>query len=97
MSNGEPFCERTDEKTPFKFISADKATEDLPSIGDGTPDCCIKFSDHQLSIGFTRTPRQQLFLTPIQPYGMNYSKARHGYPDRRTGRMVEAVMYDADC
>lgn len=33
--NGEPFGERRFDVTPFKYVSAAEATNDLPDIGDG--------------------------------------------------------------
>ncbi|KAH8880349.1 hypothetical protein GQ53DRAFT_604392, partial [Thozetella sp. PMI_491] len=72
MSNGEPFVQRPFQATPFRFLSAGQATEDLPLIGDGKQDCCIAFPDHRISIGVTATLRQQIGVIPTHPFGMNF-------------------------
>ncbi|KAI1489245.1 hypothetical protein F5X96DRAFT_24289 [Biscogniauxia mediterranea] len=79
MSCGRPINVREIVPTPFKFVSAGEAVDDLPDIYDGQADYCVGYPDHRLSIGFTERLRKQMRLIPTQPYGMNFSKAWYGY------------------
>ncbi|KAI0475313.1 S-adenosyl-L-methionine-dependent methyltransferase [Xylariaceae sp. FL0804] len=90
MACGLPFQRRQLVPTPFKFMSAQEAVGDLPSIQDGKADYCIGFPDHRLSVGWTPTLRKQMFAIPTQPFGMSFSKAWFG----RDG--IEPVMTSAD-
>ncbi|KAH7029168.1 uncharacterized protein B0I36DRAFT_290600 [Microdochium trichocladiopsis] len=74
MSNGLPYGQREDVKTPFEFLSASAATADLPSVYDGKADYCIGFPDHRLSVGYTALLRKQLSAVPTRPYGLNFRK-----------------------
>ncbi|KAF3763083.1 S-adenosyl-L-methionine-dependent methyltransferase, partial [Cryphonectria parasitica EP155] len=88
MTNGEPYVERIDRPTAFEYVTASKATADLPDILDAKPDTCIPFPDHRLSISISsgdqrnrrrlgegKNRRTQVFNIPIRPYGVNFSKA----------------------
>lgn len=75
LPNGEPMVQRQFPPTPFAPVTAADAVADLPDIGDGKADCCIPFPDHRQCYGVTRAVRLQFGLIPIQPYGMNFSKA----------------------
>ncbi|KAI1505095.1 hypothetical protein F5X99DRAFT_303283 [Biscogniauxia marginata] len=79
-SCGIPFDTREIVPTPFKFVSAREAVSDLPDIQDGKADYCVGFPDHRLSIGYTARLRKQICQIPIQPWGMNFSKAWWGRP-----------------
>ncbi|OHF04412.1 cytosine-specific methyltransferase [Colletotrichum orchidophilum] len=72
IPNGSPMVERLVMPTPFKFVSAQEATADLPDIMDGKVDCCINFPDHRLANGITKCARSQLSVIPMHPYGMNF-------------------------
>lgn len=74
MSNGMPFSQRENVKTPFEFMTASAATADLPSVHDGKPDFCIGYPDHRLSVGYTSLLRKQLSAVPMRPFGLNFSK-----------------------
>lgn len=73
LPNGQSMVERLVMETPFKFVSAKEATDDLPDIADGKPDCCISHPDHRLAYSTTKSFRVQLSLIPMHPYGMNFS------------------------
>ncbi|KAH8196765.1 hypothetical protein TruAng_009084 [Truncatella angustata] len=94
MSNGQPFGERVRLPTPFKFMSALEATEDLPDIRDAKVDYCIGFPDHRISIGCTPRIRGQMFQIPIQPYGMTFAKTFFGY--EKDGIRVAGAISTAD-
>ncbi|KXJ90760.1 hypothetical protein Micbo1qcDRAFT_148776 [Microdochium bolleyi] len=79
MSNGEPYGQREDVRTPFSFISSSAATADLPDIQDGKAGYCIGFPDHRLSIGYTPRLRRQLSLVPLRPYGLDISKIAYSH------------------
>ncbi|KAF9873576.1 hypothetical protein CkaCkLH20_09035 [Colletotrichum karsti] len=72
LPNGEPMGQRLFMPTPFKFVTAEEATADLPDIADGKADCCISFPDHRFASGHTKSFRNQLSAIPTRPYGMNF-------------------------
>lgn len=91
MTNGEPYVERTNLPTAFKYVTAGEATADLPYIYDAKPDTCVSFPDHRLSRSLTSSNahgarpgqanmnlRAQVLNIPTRPYGMNFAKAWHG-------------------
>ncbi|RYP27026.1 hypothetical protein DL768_011363 [Monosporascus sp. mg162] len=78
MSNGQSFSQREHLPTPFKFVSAMEATDDLPDIQDSKADYCVGFPDHRLAMGYTPALRKQVQHIPTQPWGMSFSKAYYG-------------------
>jgi DNA (cytosine-5)-methyltransferase 1 len=79
MCNGEPFVSRSFQRTPFQYVSAGKATADLPLIGDGKAEPAIAFPDHRVCRNISPALRQQIAVIPTQPYGMSFvSTWRHG-------------------
>ncbi|ETS75591.1 hypothetical protein PFICI_12535 [Pestalotiopsis fici W106-1] len=82
MSNEQPFGERVHAPTPFEFISASAATQDLPNIQDGKVGICVPFPDHRVSVGVTTRTRVQFRYIPMRPFGMGYDKARYGYYEK---------------
>ncbi|KAJ1325736.1 DNA (cytosine-5)-methyltransferase 1 [Microdochium nivale] len=79
MSNGEPYGQRENVRTPFRYVTASVATADLPDVQDGKADYCVGFPDHRLSSGYTPSLRKQLSLVPMRPYGLNISKIAFGH------------------
>ncbi|KAM7204624.1 hypothetical protein V8F33_001588 [Rhypophila sp. PSN 637] len=75
MCNGEPFVSRMFGPTPFTYVSAAESTADLPPIYDSTPDSCIPFPDHRLSVGPTYERRREFALIPTHPSGLGFAKA----------------------
>lgn len=90
MTNGQPYVFRSDEPTPFRYVTALQATADLPDIYDAKTETCVAFPDHRLSIslasadqknrakdGQGKNGRTQVLNIPIRPFGMNISRAWH--------------------
>ena len=75
LANGEPFGRRRKGPTPFPYVTAELATKDLPSIGDGLTNQCIKFPDHVLPIGLSNEIRLQIAAIPKHPKGSSFSSA----------------------
>ncbi|KAL6898965.1 S-adenosyl-L-methionine-dependent methyltransferase [Trichoderma evansii] len=79
LPNGQHMTTREMPKaTPFKYVSAEEAASDLPSIYDAQPDICVPYPDHRVTRGFTRTQRARISSIPTQPWGMNFSQAWYG-------------------
>ncbi|KAH6686860.1 hypothetical protein F5X68DRAFT_240311 [Plectosphaerella plurivora] len=75
LPNGEPMVERLFMPAAFRPVTAAAALADLPEIGDGKPDVCIRFPDHRQCYGVTKKVRNQFSLIPTRPFQMNFSKA----------------------
>lgn len=89
LPNGEPMTEREmPNATPFKFVSAAEACNDLPPIYDAKPDSCIAFPDHRVAMGVTKDARLQMKVIPTQPWGMNFALAWYGMDRRAAGSGV---------
>ena len=73
LCNGEPFVSRSFDPTPFEYVSAAKATTDLPRIGDGKAEPSIAFPDHRVGAAITATLRAQIAAIPTHPYGMKFA------------------------
>lgn len=83
LPNGESMAERDmPVATPFKFVSAEEATADLPPLYDAKPDICVPFPDHRISIGITRPLRSRMTLIPTRPFAFTFAQAWFG-PDRK--------------
>lgn len=85
MTNDEPYVQRENKPTAFKYVTASEATADLLDIYDSKPDTCVNFPDHRLSVGITTGhghygPRKQIRSIPAGPYGVNFSKAYYQRP-----------------
>lgn len=72
MANGKTFGERKFAPTPFKYVSAAEATEDLPYIGDGQTYHCTPFPDHRMPKNTRAVQRQQIEVIPFNPAGMDF-------------------------
>lgn len=75
LPNGERFGDREHYPTPFPHVTAEAATSDLPDIGNGNVQTCIRFPDHRLSIGVFSKTRVLIECIPIDPPGCGYVKA----------------------
>ncbi|KAF4628025.1 hypothetical protein G7Y89_g10124 [Cudoniella acicularis] len=75
LANGESFGHRQFGPTPFEWISAQEATKDLPSIGDGHTYQCTPFPYYVSASGITKMVKSQIEAIPKQPRGMNFAKA----------------------
>lgn len=78
LANGEPVFERFDIGSigvPFEFVSAYRATSDLPDIQDGKADICVRFPDHRIAASYSRQIIRQVRCIPVYPYGLNFIKA----------------------
>ncbi|KAM4064549.1 c-5 cytosine-specific DNA methylase domain-containing protein [Hirsutella rhossiliensis] len=84
LPTGEPMAVREMPRaTPFKFVTAEQATSDLPAILDAKPDICVPFPDHRVSLGITRKQRTRISLIPNQPWGINFAQAWFGMGSKR--------------
>jgi DNA (cytosine-5)-methyltransferase 1 len=74
MANGKSFGQRKFGHTPFNFVSAEEATEDLPDIGDARTHHCTPYPDHRIATGIPERLKMQIEAIPITPRGMNFAK-----------------------
>jgi DNA (cytosine-5)-methyltransferase 1 len=74
-TNGLAFGIRSYEGTPFKYISAQAATQDLPDVGDSLTQICPQFPDHRTSRDQSWETRQRLIQIPVRPHGMGLVQA----------------------
>jgi DNA (cytosine-5)-methyltransferase 1 len=84
MANNLNFGQRRFMATPFKFVTAQEATEDLPDIGDGQTYMCISHPDHRMPMGVPRSLKTRMELVPLAPLGMSFIKTYE------KGRLTEA-------
>ena len=75
LPNGEHFGDREHYATPFPYVSAQEATEDLPDIGNGNVQTCVQFPDHRLSRPSSVRDRKLLECIPVNPPGSGYNQA----------------------
>ncbi|KAK3321552.1 S-adenosyl-L-methionine-dependent methyltransferase [Apodospora peruviana] len=78
MCNQEPFVRRTFNPTPFSFVTAERATADLPVIDNAKADTCVPFPDHRVALGAPLRSRAQIACIPIHPIGMNFRRSWKG-------------------
>lgn len=78
LANGQTFGSRLHDLTPFEFVTAHKATKDLPVIGDGRTHLCIPHPDHVMAAGITELLRLQMNAIPLYPRGMDFVRAWNG-------------------
>ena len=77
-ANGLTFGARYENPTPFEYVKAEEALEDLPPT-DGRI-CSIPFPDHRTSIQLSILDRIRLESVPRHPPGMSFMKAvQRGY------------------
>ncbi|KAI9676950.1 MAG: DNA methyltransferase Dim-2 [Caeruleum heppii] len=76
-SNGVPFGRRRFESTPFQHVTAEKATRDLPHIGDARTQTCIPHPDHRNSRFESGLVRTQISHIPVMPRGQSFISAYH--------------------
>jgi DNA (cytosine-5)-methyltransferase 1 len=74
-TNGLAFGVRSFEDTPFPFVSAQAATQDLPDVGDSLTQICPQFPNHRTSADESWKTRQRLMQIPVRPYGMGLMQA----------------------
>lgn len=60
---------------PFPHATAEGATSDLPDIGNGSIQTCIRFPDHRLSLSVFSKARGLIECIPRCPPGCGYTKA----------------------
>ncbi|KAL7797323.1 hypothetical protein V8C37DRAFT_370711 [Trichoderma ceciliae] len=86
LPNGQHMATREmPEATPFKYVSAEEATSNLPSIHDAQPDICIPYPDHRTTRALTKSLRTRISAIPVRPWGMNFAKAWYGEDRARAG------------
>jgi DNA (cytosine-5)-methyltransferase 1 len=74
-TNGLAFGIRRYEDTPFPYVSAQAATQDLPDVGDSLTQICPEFPDHRTSADQSWVTRQRLMQIPVRPHGMGLVQA----------------------
>jgi len=74
-TNGLSFGIRRYEDTPFPYVSAQEATQDLPDVGDSLTQICPKFPDHRTHADQSWVTRQRLMQIPVRPRGMGLVQA----------------------
>jgi len=77
-TNGLAFGIRRYEDTPFPYVSAQAATQDLPDVGDSLTQICPQFPDHRTSADQSWVTRQRLIQIPVRPHGMGLVQAVRG-------------------
>lgn len=75
LPSGERFGDREHYATPFPHVTAREANSDLPDIGNGNVQTCIRFPDHRLSRPTNNKARALIECIPITPPGYGYNKA----------------------
>ncbi|TDZ21777.1 DNA (cytosine-5)-methyltransferase 3 [Colletotrichum orbiculare MAFF 240422] len=78
LPNRQPMVERLVMPTPFKFVTTQQATADLPDIQDGKPDICVGFPDHRVAYSITKRVRNQFSVIPTHPHGMSLATSWQG-------------------
>jgi DNA (cytosine-5)-methyltransferase 1 len=86
-TNGLPFGIRRWENTPFPYVSARSATNDLPDIGDSLTQICPRFPDHRTHADQSFITRQRLMRVPTLPHGTGLAQAA------RSGRIRSGEAY----
>ncbi|KAK4069670.1 uncharacterized protein Triagg1_6800 [Trichoderma aggressivum f. europaeum] len=85
LPNGQHMATREmPAATPFKYISAEEATADLPPIHDAKPDICVAYPDHR-SHSSTKTERARISVIPVRPWGMSFAQAWYGEDKAKGG------------
>lgn len=74
-ASGDKFGLAKSGPTTFPFVTAAKATEDLPDIGDAQTKTCIPFPDHVVNRSCPKEMRARIKLIPRYPRGLNFSKS----------------------
>ncbi|KAK7736424.1 hypothetical protein SLS63_003402 [Diaporthe eres] len=106
MTNGEPYVTRSNEPTPFKYVTALEATADLPDVYDAKTETCVAFPDHRLSVSLSsgdlntgvkdgrgKKGRTQGLNMPTRPFSMNMSRAwHHTIRDNLSGDRVKDMF-----
>ena len=73
-ANGLPLGQRYWGPTPFRNITIQEATKDLPLNDDGKVDC-IPFPDHRLMLKVSPINQSLICQVPKHPHGMSFIKA----------------------
>ena len=73
-ANGLPLAQRYWGPTPFRAITIQEATKDLPLSDDGKVDS-IPFPDHRLALGVPSINQALICQVPKYPHGMSFIKA----------------------
>ncbi|PKK51823.1 hypothetical protein CI102_3282 [Trichoderma harzianum] len=86
LPNGQHMATREmPAATPFKYISAEEATADLPPIHDAKPDICISYPDHRSTSSLTKMMRARISVIPVRPWGMSFAQAWYGEDKAKAG------------
>ncbi|KAL7911001.1 S-adenosyl-L-methionine-dependent methyltransferase [Trichoderma velutinum] len=86
LPNGQHMATREmPAATPFKYMSAEEATADLPPIHDAKPDICVPYPDHRSPSSLTKMMRTRFSVIPIRPWGMSFAQAWYGEDKARGG------------
>lgn len=75
-SNGLAFGLRRQEYTPFEHVSAANAVADLPYIGDGQSQICVRYPDHRVPGTEPSINRHRMACVPQYPLGMGLMQAK---------------------
>ena len=82
-TNGLPFSGRYWEPTPFRYVTIQSATQDLP-LNDHGKIQSIRFPDHRMSRNLTSNNRIRISSISKNPSGMTFVKAaKKGWMPRR--------------
>ncbi|KAL7790179.1 hypothetical protein V8C43DRAFT_323194 [Trichoderma afarasin] len=86
LPNGQHMATREmPAATPFKYVSTEEATADLPPIHDAKPDICIPYPDHRLTSSLTKMMRARISVIPVRPWGMSFAQAWYGEDKAKGG------------
>ncbi|KAK3990892.1 hypothetical protein QBC44DRAFT_349555 [Cladorrhinum sp. PSN332] len=78
LCTNEAYVNRSFSATPFKYVSAEEATGDLPRINDAKVESCVDYPDHRVGRTTTKSIRQCINAIPCHPHGMSIRKAWNG-------------------
>lgn len=73
--NGERYCSRESYPTPFRFVTAQESTADLPQIGSGFGQIWIPCPDHRVNANTNHKNRELTRRIPVGQYEKGYQAA----------------------
>jgi DNA (cytosine-5)-methyltransferase 1 len=85
-ANGEKYGRRRFEITPFEYVTATEATNDLPFIGQSRSHTCIRYPDHRQSCTKNNLKRILVNCVPVNPRQQSFIRALN------SGRMPKLVV-----
>ncbi|KAH0562094.1 hypothetical protein GP486_003210 [Trichoglossum hirsutum] len=74
-ANGEKYGRRRFEITPFEYVTAAEATNDLPFIGQSRSHTCIPYPDHRQSCTKNNLKRILVNCVPVNPRQQSFVRA----------------------